>query len=452
MERNVIIKRSFITLAIIVALASLFIFNRLISGNPNEEIFTKVEEGLFEITVKAAGELIAENSVEIMGPSLPQQNNRNMRGGRGRSRMRVTDLEIADIIPEGTIVKTGDYIAQLDRTEYDNQLKDQQENLKTLQTNLDMKILDTSVVLTNLRDGIKNQQYAVEEATILLNQSMYEPPTVIRQAEISLDRENRKLNQLKRSYELKRTQQIRQLNNTRTELQNQEELIRDLETYLEGFTIYAPSPGMVIYKKNRNGTKREVGSTLSPFDLVVATLPDLSAMISKTYVSEIDVNKVMPGQKVKITVDALPDKQFTATVLSVGKIGEQLPNSDSKMFEVQSRLDEYDPDLRPSMTTGNEIIIRSYKDVEYVPLECVRAGADDIPFVYTKNRTKQIVLLGEANDKNVIVEEGLEPGTSVYITPPENPEKFRTAGEELIPSIYKEADVADISEDSDISE
>ena len=72
--------------------------------------------------------------------------------------------------------------------------------------------------------------------------------------------------------------------------------------------------------------------------------------------------------------------------------------------------------------------------------------------MYTKNRTKQIVLLGEANDKNVIVEEGLEPGTSVYITPPENPEKFRTAGEELIPSIYKEADVADTSEDSDISE
>ncbi len=449
MERTVIIKRSFITLTVIVAIAGLVIFNRLITGNPNDEIFTKVEEGLFEITVTSAGELIAENSVDIMGPSLPQHN--NSRGGRGRSRMRVSDLEIVDIVPEGTIVDSGDYIAQLNRTEYDNQLKDQMENLKTLKTNLDMKILDTSVVLTNLRDGIKNQQFTVEEATIMLNQSKFEPPTVIRQAEISLDREVRKLNQLKRAYELKRTQQIRQLNNARADLERQETLIQDLETYLTGFTIYAPSPGMVIYKKNRNGSKREVGSSLSPFDLVVATLPDLSSMISKTYVSEIDVSKVVPGQKVKITVDAFPDKQFTGTVTSVGKIGEQLPNSDSKMFEVMSRLDEYDPDLRPSMTTGNEIIIKSFDNVEYIPLECVRAGADDVPFVYTRNRTKQIVLLGEANDKNVIVKEGLKPGTSVYITLPENQEKFRVAGEELIPYLNQEAEGTDTSTGSDTS-
>ena len=449
MERTVIIKRSLITLAVIIAITGLLIFNRLITGSPNDETFTKVEEGLFEITVRAAGELIAENSIDIMGPSLPQQN--NMRGGRGRSRMRVSDLEIVDIIPEGTIVDSGDYIAQLDRTEYDNQLKDQLENLKTVQTNLEMKILDTSVVLTNLRDGIKNQQYTVEEATLKLNQSQFEPPTVIRQAEISLDRETRKLNQLKRAYDLKRTQQIRQLNNTRTDLERQQALIQDLETYLAGFTIYAPSPGMVIYKKNRNGTKREVGSSLSPFDLVVATLPDLSSMISKTYVSEIDVSKVAPGLKVKITIDAFPDKQFTGTVTSVGKIGEQLPNSDSKMFEVQSRLDEYDPDLRPSMTTGNEIVIKSFEDVKYIPLECVRASADDVPFVYTRNRTKQIVLLGDANDKNVIVEEGLKPGTSVYITLPENPEKFRVSGEELIPLLGQETGGTGSSVESDSS-
>ena len=78
--------------------------------------------------------------------------------------MHAMDLKIQDIVPEGTIVNEGDYIAQLDRTSYDNTLKDELENLTTLQTNLEMKILDTAVVLTNLRDDIKNQRYAVEEA------------------------------------------------------------------------------------------------------------------------------------------------------------------------------------------------------------------------------------------------------------------------------------------------
>jgi HlyD family secretion protein len=34
-------------------------------------------------------------------------------------------------------------------------------------------------------------------------------------------------------------------------------------------------------------------------------------MISKTYVNEIDVSKVKAGQRVRLTVDAFPDKTYT---------------------------------------------------------------------------------------------------------------------------------------------
>ena len=72
------------------------------------------------------------------------------------------------------------------------------------------------------------------------------------------------------------------------------------------------------------GAKRKVGSSISPWDNVVATLPDMSSMISKTYVNEIDVSKVKTGQKVDIMVDAFPEKTYTGTVTSVANIGEQL--------------------------------------------------------------------------------------------------------------------------------
>ena len=107
------------------------------------------------------------------------------------------------------------------------------------------------------------------------------------------------------------------------------------------------------------------------------------------------------------------------------------------MFEVQIRVDGSDPALRPSMTTGNKIIIETFNDVVFIPTECVQAGADSIPFVYGKNRTKQIVVLGESNEKNVIVEQGLESGTIIYLIPPEEPQKFKLVGENLI-SIIKE--------------
>ena len=102
------------------------------------------------------------------------------------------------------------------------------------------------------------------------------------------------------------------------------------------------------------------------------------------------------------------------------------------MFEVQIKIEGSDGALRPSMTTGNKILIRTYNDVNFIPTECVQTGTDSIPFVYGKDKTKNIVLLGEANDKNVIVEKGLKRGELIYTIQPEEPEKFKLVGENLI--------------------
>ncbi|MFZ0281950.1 MAG: efflux RND transporter periplasmic adaptor subunit, partial [Bacteroidales bacterium] len=151
-------------------------------------------------------------------------------------------------------------------------------------------------------------------------------------------------------------------------------LVADLQSFLSKFTITAPADGMVTYKKDRLGIKRKTGSSINPFDRAIATLPDLSSMLSKTYVSEIEVNKVKPGLKVNVGIDALPDKAFTGSVISVANIGEQLPNSDAKLFEVLIRIDGSDPALRPSMTTGNKIMIQSFENVVSIPTECVQTG------------------------------------------------------------------------------
>lgn len=431
MKRRIIIFSS-----IFLALIALFVFNKMTSGKGEGELFTEVKRGTFEITVTNSGELLAEKSLDIRGPDIIQQMQRSqqaMRGGGGRGpQMMIMELKIQDIIQEGTLVKTGDFIAQLDRSSYTNTLKDAQDQLKTYENNVEMKILDTTVVLTNLRDEIKNQRYQVEEAKITLEQSKYEPPATIRQAEIALDKAKRNLDQKVKSYELQHARVISEIKHEKLHLDQQRDLVSNLEQFLQGFTVTAPAPGMVIYKKERNGSKRKAGSQLNPFDNVIATLPDLTTMLSKMYVNEIEVSKVQPGQKVNITVDAFPNKAFSGQVLTVANIGEQLPNSDAKMFEVQVKIDGSDPALRPGMTTTNKIVIKTFDNVVYIPTECVQAGTDSIPFVYEKKHTKQYVVVGEANEKNVIVEQGLEPGKMVFVTPPEETKKFRISGEDLI--------------------
>ena len=278
-----------------------------------------------------------------------------------------------------------------------------------------------------------------------LRNSKYEPPTTIRQAEIELDKAQRVLEQRERGY-------TKVLAQNRTDIYNQKywisrvtKRVNDLEELLAGFIITAPSSGMVVYKKEWNGNKRKVGSTINPFDRVVAILPDLSTMFSKTYISEIDINKIKPGQKVDVTIDAFPKKAFPGSVFYISKIGEKLPNTDDKVFEVQIKIEGSDPLLRPSMTTGNKIVLKTLNNVVFIPIECVQTGIDSIPYVYTKNGTKQIVLLGESNEKNIIIEKGLKPGETLYLNRPEKPEKFKLSGAELIP-VLKEREKVKQSE------
>ena len=184
---------------------------------------------------------------------------------------------------------------------------------------------------------------------------------------------------------------------------------------------------MVIYKENMLGSKIKTGSSINPFENVIATLPDLTTMISTTYVSEVDVVKVEKGQNVQITVDAIPGKSYTGKIINIANVGETLSNSDTKMFEVKIKLDGTDLSLKPDMTTWNKILIKSFPDAVSVPLDCVYASTDGTQFVYKKNRTRQVVSLGEMNDKSYIVNDGLEPGALIYIIPPEDGENFRVS-------------------------
>jgi HlyD family secretion protein len=427
MKKSVIITSVLVVVAIIVVI----IIGKVSSKKDMLNLYVDAKKGEFDIIVTTTGELQAEKSTDIIGPEFSQSRN-----------IRSMDIKITDMVPEGTEVKAGDYVATLDRTSFDNSLKDELERLTTAETNLEVKILDTAVTLSNLRDNIKNLRFSVEEAGITLQQSKYEPPTTIRQAEISLDKANRSLEQSVRGYALKVEQARSDMRTMKTNLTDARQRVADLQAVLSKFVISAPSSGMVIYKRDRSGSKRKVGSSISPWDNVVATLPDMSSMISKTYVNEIDVSKVKTGQKVEILVDAFPEKKYTGIITSVANIGEQLPNADAKVFEVQIKVDQSDLILRPSMTTGNQIVTKTIDNATYVPLESVQTGADSIPFVYLKNGSRQIVVLGESNENNVIVEQGLQPGTMIYLNTPAEPEKFsKLLGQDLV-SVIKEKEKA----------
>lgn len=412
---------------VIVVIVALVIFNKVTSGEDLATLEVKVTIGNFEILVTTTGELQAENSKLITAPA--ELRSRNLRFGQ---------LKIQDLIPEGTVVDSGNYVAQIDRSDADNRLKDMLDALEKEEYDLLKTKLDTTIQLRNLRDELINLEFNVEEMGITLEQSIYEPPATIRQAQINKDKATRAFSQAKKNYKLKVQQAKADMRDAEINLAKRQRQKDEMMSVLDKFTIYAPAPGMLIYHKEWGGQKRKVGSNISPWDLTVATLPDLSSMISKTYINEIDISKIQVGQEVRIGVDAFPEKEYTGKVLEVANIGEQLPNTDAKVFEVVIKVNGTDPILRPSMTTSNQIVTSIFKDVLFLPLEAIRVE-DSIPFVYKKNGAKQIVILGESNENEIIVEQGLKENDRLLLTIPENPEKFKLQGEELIAVIHEKA-------------
>jgi len=178
----------------------------------------------------------------------------------------------------------------------------------------------------------------------------------------------------------------------------------------------------LIYRRNWDGKKMGVGAQISGWDNVVATLPDLSKMITKTYVNEIDISKVKVGQEVEIGIDAFPEKKLTGKVREVANIGEQLSGANAKVFEVVITVNEFDSILRPAMTTKNTIITNVFAKELFIPIEAVHT-TDTITWVVTGKKRKQ-VKLGESNDNEIIVREGLAEDDEILLTLPPDVESL----------------------------
>ena len=390
----------------------------LLAGNPARDeagVVARVKRGEFRVTVTTSGELKAREFVQITAPPNAQQ-------------AGAYQMKISSIVPEGTVVKKGDVVAELDRSVVAAKLQDVTLALQKAEAQYEEALLDSTLNLSTARENIRTMELGLEEKRLAKEEAVYEAPTVRRQAEIDYEKAERQLAQAKSDYETKTDQARAKMREVGTEVSRQRALLKVIQDVMAGFTIRAPAPGMLIYVKEQwSGKKRTTGSQVTAWDPAVGTLPDLAKMESVTYVNEIDVRKVAVGQPAVITLDADPAKKLTGTVTNVANVGEQRPNSDAKVFEVKIQVEQSDSTLRPGMTTGNVIETLKLDTALYVPLEAL--GSDSgVAYVYKQSGgrvLKQEVVTGAMNDDEVVVEQGLAEGDRVVLTPPSDQAKLK---------------------------
>lgn len=403
MQKKIILPVGVILL--IVVLWSMF------GGDKKEsaELYTSPRQGEFIVEVVSTGELRAKNSTEIKGP-------------QGVRDFRINNIKIQRLIPEGTVVEKGDFVAELDRSQILAKLQDAQLEVQQAQSQVTQAELDSTLTLSQARDNLINLEFSLEERQIAVDQSQYESPAVQRQAVIELDKTKRTLVQEKKNYQTKVKQAEAKISEIEAELSKKQNELNKIRALMGEFTVYAPDRGMLIYKRNWNGAKTTVGEEISAWNPIVAELPDFTVMESLTYVNEIDIQKVKEGQKVQIGLDAVQGKNLEGTVTSVANIGEQRPNSDSKVYEVIIEVAGTDSLLRPAMTTSNNIRINKLENALSVPLETIHAQ-DSASFVFVKrglSPVMQQVELGLINENEAVIHRGVSLEDQLYLSMPED--------------------------------
>lgn len=139
--------------------------------------------------------------------------------------------------------------------------------------------------------------------------------------------------------------------------------IAAIEATLDQVSLEAPINGSVTEVSVKPGDQVAPGT-------VAFRIDDLSRLLVDVLITEVDINRVRPGQPAMMTFDAIPDQEYSGKVIEVARVG--IPTQGVVNFTVTIELSNQDGTVKPGMTAAVTIITDLVESVLVVPNRAVR--------------------------------------------------------------------------------
>jgi len=215
-------------------------------------------------------------------------------------------------------------------------------------------------------------------------------------------------------------------------LQAQISLANAKKTYAET-TLRAPVTGIVAAVNGTVGTEATGGgssssnssaasssggsgsSSSSSSSAAFVTLTGLQGMQVLAPFAETDVVNIQPGQAATVTVDALPNKQLAAHLLSVSDVASS--SSSVVTYSAIFALDRSEPNLKPGMTANVDVVTGEADNVLHVPTAAVRGSGANATVTVLQNgkQTSVPVVVGLQGDSSTAILSGLKVNETVVL-------------------------------------
>ena len=264
-----------------------------------------------------------------------------------------------------------------------------------------------------------------------LGKKGYQYPTEIGQAKKKAEQLYAKqqkfetlLEQAKKESVFKIAAAIAALEKAKHELDTARLALKDAQDELGKCVVYAPFQGIVVhYETFKDNMKRKprVGDTVVQNQPLVY-LPDISSMIVKTQVREIDLHKITVGQRANIKVDSFPELMFTGQVATIGVLASDSSEGGKgeKYFQITAAINGTNPQLRPGMTARVFISTDVVKNCLTIPIQAIfKEAGHTYCYVYKdKALIKTVVSIGKQNEDFSEILAGLKEGDRVSLIKP----------------------------------
>lgn len=374
---------------------------------------------------------------------------------------------IKKIVTDGTIVKQGEELVELDSSAIDEQILTQKIAYEKARAVRDQALNDLQAAKISLREYVEGtfvKELQTADANITVAQEN------LRSAENTLDYTEKmfrkgyvtQLQQEAQQFAVKRSKLELDLAETAKKVlqeftfakmkndlealvatseakakseeaafQLEESKLKRLETQQVNCLITAPQSGMVVYANESSGgrmggssdrPKVEEGATVRESQ-VILRVPDLAQMQVKVTVHESKVESLRIGMPASIRIQ---NRQLTGYVTSIANQPETTSffSSGVKEYATYVRIDGEPTDLKPGMTAEVVILVDERKNVLTVPIQCVveQRGKFYCWRLADGQTIKTQVALGVGDDRQIEIREGLAEGDVVLQSPPERSE------------------------------
>jgi HlyD family secretion protein len=342
----------------------------------------------------------------------------------------VWDFKISMMAPEGTEVKQGMPILAFDTSELRKRLDEKTAESESARSEIEKREADLRI-----RREDEKLKLSEAEATLRKTELKLQAPS-----DLTGIKERRAV-ELEHAFAQRQTSQIatriadleRAANAEITLLRSRQQraaaIVAESREAIERMTVIAPRPGTVVYAQNWRGDKKKVGDTCWRAERVME-IPDLTRMLGKGDVDEVDAGKIVAGQRVSLRLDAHPDEELTGTIRTVARtVVQQGSENPLKVLHTEIQLDRTDPAaMRPGMRFHGTVELNRVGNALTIPPAAVLITPRG-PSAYRRGPLGVDLValeLGRHNERSVEVLAGLSSGDRVMIPKRDAKEKGKS--------------------------